>query len=324
MVTCPFVVTARPLEILLILLGCGAFSFADEPSPFPEIAPAAHDGALETLHATAKSLAEGRQLKMRAEFESPLLIYTDWPENEPPALHRQLARTYASIVKRLGGATGQNVFRGALLVLAVKDRKSFDDLAGDMELPGRDPDDLGTFIGRSDGLVLAVVCRPSLPEDVKATTSARRDLQHRWSASCARVVSAAVVFRMYAPLDAESRGDRKADDAPWLERGLSVMIQHDLVPPRPVELQYLRDLANVRTEFDLNRLFEQELPHSALVDAATANLVRMLNESNPRGPSTMLRRVREGASGEAALRATYRVDYEQLVERWRKYLQTYR
>lgn len=315
----------RPINLALALLGLLAGAAAAPPTgrpsaSFPEIAPAEHERALAALREAAAAVMAGRQLQLAEIDAEPFLIFTDWPMADVGPLRAQLARAYAALSRRLGAARGQNVFHGRLLVLALQGQEAFGAVVEDLGLAPRNAADLGVFAGRSDGLALIVLARPAPRADQRDSAAARRDLQSRWSSAVARTMAAAVVFRLHAPAD----GRPPADLPPWLARGLAAMLQHDLVPPRPQDVQAVRAAANAGAEFDVSLLFGDELPGSDFIDAAAASLVRTLAERDRAALDALVRRCRNGQSAEAALRDTFGFDYEGLIERWRKHLQTAR
>lgn len=279
----------------------------NEPSAFPAIDAAmlerAEQNAASTLKAIETSLK--RDPKFRELYSAHFNLRFDCTEREARGLMSLLERTYADLSKQFSAKADDPVFVGKLLVVVISDRTEFEKLVADFEefTPPREL--IGLYRGRDDGGGYLFVCLPQT-----GPTTAPADARLALSAMAARELSLAFL----------SRFKGVGELPPWLGRGIACLMQQQLVPEIRVDNSAAKMLASAN--FELDYLFEPEVPENRQFDAAAASMVKMLADRDKAALGRMIESLKRGVKQEDALGREFALDQNELIKEWRKYLQT--
>lgn len=284
-----------------------ALTVADGTSAFPAVDAAtvekAEQNAASTLKAVETSLK--RDPKFRELSSAHFNLRFDCTDREARGLMSLLERTYGELSKQFNAKADDPVFVGKLLVVIISNRAEFEKVVADFEefIPPREI--VGLYRGRDDGGGYLFVCLPQT-----GPTTAPADARLALSAMAARELSLAFL----------SRFKGAGDLPPWLGRGIACLMQQQLVPQIRVDNSAAKMLASAN--FELDYLFEPEVPENRQFDAAAASIVKMLADRDKPALGRMIESLKRGVRPDDALAREFAMDQNELIKEWRKYLQT--
>lgn len=238
------------------------------------------------------------------ELQTPrFAIFTDWPRGEHRFLRTSLEQAYAGMARQFVPRGQDNVFEGKLPVFMFERRETFTRFASEVdELPVADSA-AGYYADFGNGRGHLVMWRPDPQSHGGDVEAARR----AWARTLVHEFAHAFLARW--------KGHRPLPR--WVNEGIA-----ELVSEQRFATQNYLDRARwiAASDWDLAPLFDDDAYPPGEAYPALMTMTLMLAEADPRRFVQMLESMKAGEPPEAALSASFGLDYGGLLARWKEWV----
>jgi hypothetical protein len=270
---------------------------------FKPATEAEHAASMSRARSIKGEVAELLQIEF-AEIETDhFLIFTDWNTDQHAFLRDNCETAYRLVAKQFKLSPKDNIFVGKLPVFMFERQSDFLKFARDYDEAPFALNVAGYYSGRSDGIGHLVMWKP---RPTVTGNAGHRDAERRWANTLVHEFCHAFVARYRS----NGRIPR------WVNEGIAEYIAQSHLPEHGY-FAPAREAALLKR--DISYVFDDENIPGWQFYPVMMSLIDLLVKEKPDAFLPFFNDLKDGLSGELALRKHYGIGYADLEMHWREY-----